>query len=106
MPVDRQDNSRDRQQIMLRAIGRVISPDAVEPKEIEIAPGFANGLDGVEEHEHLWILYMSTSGYSTGCTGSLTLTAGCCRPTPGATPLSPSAASLPCIARCAPIRSE
>jgi tRNA-Thr(GGU) m(6)t(6)A37 methyltransferase TsaA len=57
MPVDRQDNSRDRQQIMLRAIGRVISPDAVEPKEIEIAPGFANGLDGVEEHEHLWILY-------------------------------------------------
>jgi tRNA-Thr(GGU) m(6)t(6)A37 methyltransferase TsaA len=46
-----------KREVVLHPVGRVISPDSAEPKEIEIAPEFADGLDGVEGHEHLWILY-------------------------------------------------
>jgi tRNA-Thr(GGU) m(6)t(6)A37 methyltransferase TsaA len=44
-------------EIILRPIGRVLSPDGADPKEIEIAPEFSAGLDGVEQQEHLWVLF-------------------------------------------------
>lgn len=40
--------------IILRPIGKVIG---AEPKEIEVAPEFVDGLEGVEEKEYLWVLY-------------------------------------------------
>ena len=46
-----------KQNIMLHPIGRVLSADTTGPKEIEIASEFAVGLDGVEEHEYLWVLF-------------------------------------------------
>lgn len=52
MTADAADN-----RVILDPVGWVVSPDSAEPKEIEIAPEFASGLEGVEEHGHLWILY-------------------------------------------------
>lgn len=46
-----------RNAVVLHPVGWVVSPDSAEPVEIEIAPEFAGGLEGVEQHGHLWILY-------------------------------------------------
>ncbi len=41
--------------IVLRPIGRVRGAES--GKEVVVEAAFADGLDGVEEHDHLWVLY-------------------------------------------------
>ena len=43
--------------IRLLPIGRVRSPGNGQPAEITVDAQFAEGLDGIESQEHLWILY-------------------------------------------------
>jgi len=45
------------QEIVVRPIGRVVSREGSQHQEIEIASDFVSGLDGVEGHEHLWVLF-------------------------------------------------
>jgi tRNA-Thr(GGU) m(6)t(6)A37 methyltransferase TsaA len=49
--------SAKEEDIVLRPIGLVTSPDRASPQEIEIRPEFARGLDGVQRHDHLWVLF-------------------------------------------------
>jgi len=43
--------------ITVQPIGRVRVGAEAKRQEIEILPEFAEGLEGVEEEEHLWVLY-------------------------------------------------
>jgi len=43
--------------ITMRPIGRVVASEDAHHSRIEVWPEFAAGLDGVEEHEHLWVIY-------------------------------------------------
>jgi len=43
--------------IELRPIGRVHAREADGGSEIEVHEQFVDGLEGVEEQEHLWVLY-------------------------------------------------
>jgi tRNA-Thr(GGU) m(6)t(6)A37 methyltransferase TsaA len=49
--------SRYVSQITVQPIGRVVASEAADRSQIEVWPEFAAGLDGVEEHDHLWVLY-------------------------------------------------
>ena len=44
-------------QIALHPIGRVVHRGDEGPIVIELLPEFADALDGVEEQEHLWVLF-------------------------------------------------
>jgi len=44
-------------QIVLHPIGRVVHRGDESSGIIEVLPEFAEALDGVEEHEHLWVLF-------------------------------------------------
>lgn len=44
-------------QIALHPIGRVVHRGDEPSIIIEVLPEFADALDGVEEHEHLWVLF-------------------------------------------------
>lgn len=41
----------------MRPIGRVVSRAGSQRQEIVIASEFVSGLEGVEGHEHLWVLF-------------------------------------------------
>lgn len=45
------------QEIVVRPIGHVVSRAGSQHQEIEIASEFVSGLEGVEGHEHLWVLF-------------------------------------------------
>lgn len=47
----------DKVTITLRPIGWVRTARDGESREIEILPQFADGLDGTEDLEHLWVLF-------------------------------------------------
>ena len=44
-------------QVVLRPIGRVVHRGEEPSTLVEVLPEFADALDGVEEHEHLWVLF-------------------------------------------------
>ena len=45
------------QEIVARPIGRVVSREGSQHQEIVIASEFVSGLEGVEGHDHLWVLF-------------------------------------------------
>ncbi|UCC69115.1 MAG: tRNA (N6-threonylcarbamoyladenosine(37)-N6)-methyltransferase TrmO [Armatimonadota bacterium] len=45
------------QRIGVRPIGLVVSREGSQHQEIKIASEFVSGLDGVESHDHLWVLF-------------------------------------------------
>lgn len=44
-------------QVVLRPIGRVVHRGEEPSTLVEVLPEFADALDGVEGHEHLWVLF-------------------------------------------------
>jgi len=44
-------------QVALRPIGRVVRRGEEPSALVEVLPEFADALDGVEEQEHLWVLF-------------------------------------------------
>ena len=49
--------SRRVKPITMRPIGHIATSEDAAHSRIEVLPKCAAGLDGVEEHEHLWVLY-------------------------------------------------